>query len=150
MFVFQYYGTSQSSFSTKNAQKKFGFEKYLCQNFGTSHLFKGNQVFKFETEYKINVYFLIFIALPIVHCFRHYWGVIGPQSGSKWPKYHFVAMSQSCGSKLVEQGWNKSKHTQAMSWNHFSGQECSLGGPITQKMSEKELNGAITDHKRPF
>ena len=114
------------------------------------HLFKGNQVFKFETEYKINVYFLIFIALPIVHCFRHYWGVIGPQSGSKWPKYHFVAMSQSCGSKLVEQGWNKSKHTQAMSWNHFSGHECSLGGPITPKMSQKELKGAITDHKRPF
>ena len=63
---------------------------------------------------------------------------------------HFVAISRSCGSKLVEQGWNKSKHTQAMSWNHFSGQECSLGGPITPKMSEKELNGAITDHKRPF
>ena len=94
MFVFQYYGTSQSSFSATNAQKKIGFEKYLWQNFGTSSPFQ-REVFKFKTEHKINVYFLIFIAFPIVHCTRHYWGVIGPQSGSKWPKMPF------CGHEPV-------------------------------------------------
>ena len=97
MFVFQYYGTSQSSFSATNAQKKFGFEKYLCQNFGTSHLFKGNQVFKFETEYKINVYFLIFIALPKVHCTRQK-SLLGRHRPSKWLQ---MAKIPFCGHEPV-------------------------------------------------
>ena len=129
MFVFQYYGTSQSSFSTKNAQKKFGFEKYLCQNFGTSHLFKGNQVFKFKTEHKINVYFLIFIALPIVHCTRHYWGVIGPQSGSKWPKMPFwghepVLWIQTGGTRLEQVKAHPGNVMEPFLWSRML-----IGGP---------------------
>ena len=65
VFVFQYYGTSQSSFSATNAQKFLDLKNICGKILVLLHLFKGNQVFKFETEHKINVYFLIFIALPI-------------------------------------------------------------------------------------
>ena len=114
------------------------------------HLFKGNQVFKFETEYKINVYFLIFIALPIVHCFRHYWGVIGPQSGSKWPKMPFwghepVLWIQTGGTRLEQVKAHPGNVMEPFLWSRML-----IGGPITPKMSQKELKGAITDHKRPF
>ena len=133
VFVFQYYGTSQSS-------------KILV----LLHLFKGNQVFKFKTEHKINVYFLIFIALPIVHCTRHYWGVIGPQSRSKWPKMPFcgpepVLWIQTGGTRLEQVKAHLGNVIEPFLWSRML-----IGGPITPKMSQKELKGAITDHKRPF
>ena len=61
------------------------------------HLFKGNQVFKFETEHKINVYFLIFIALPIVHCTRQK-SLLGRHRPSKWLQ---MAKIPFCGHEPV-------------------------------------------------
>ena len=109
VFVFQYYGTSQSS-------------KILV----LLHLFKGNQVFKFETEHKINVYFLIFIALP---CRSHYWGVIGPQSGSKWPKMPFwghepVLWIQTGGTRLEQVKAHPGNVMEPFLWSRML-----IGGP---------------------
>ena len=89
VFVFQYYGTSQSS-------------KILV----LLHLFKGNQVFKFKTEHKINVYFLIFIALPIVHCTRQK-SLLGRHRPSKWLQMAKNAILWPWAGLVDPNWWNK-------------------------------------------
>ena len=89
VFVFQYYGTSQSS-------------KILV----LLHLFKGNQVFKFKTEHKINVYFLIFIALPIVHCTRQK-SLLGRHKPSKWLQMVKNAILWPWAGLVDPNWWNK-------------------------------------------
>ena len=70
------------------------------------HLFKGNQVFKFKTEHKINVYFLIFIALPIVHCTRQK-SLLGRHRPSKWLQMAKNAILWPWVGLVDPNWWNK-------------------------------------------
>ena len=70
------------------------------------HLFKGDQVFKFKTEHKINVYFLIFIALPIVHCTRQK-SLLGRHRPSKWLQMAKNAILWPLAGLVDPNWWNK-------------------------------------------